>query len=154
MKTTKIMIPIMVAFMFVFFAGNIFAQTINEVNANMTIDHQSIMKHTNAIASGEAKTVNDQIAHYNEARRSFADAKKSHTQLKKGLPAKFRSAAIVHHDNIDKQHLIATTLANAMAAELKSSNPDNAKLKELAKKFYDAIVMAEKEHLELIKDTK
>jgi hypothetical protein len=154
MKTTKVMIPIMIAFMFVFFSGNIFAQTIKEVNATMTIDHQSVMKHATAISSGEAKNLNDQILHYNEARRSFADAKKSHTLLKKGLSARSRSAAIIHHDNIDKQHLIATTLANAMASELKNDATDDAKLKELARKLYAAISIAEKEHLELIKDIK
>jgi hypothetical protein len=39
-----------------------------------------------------------------------------------------------------------------MAAELKSNNPDNDRLKELAKRIYEATAIAEKEHLELIKD--
>ena len=151
---TKIKITVVVAFIFVFFSSNIIAQTYSEAQANMTVDHQSIINHANAIASGEAKNVNDQIMHYNEARKSFADAKKLHTQLKKAIPKKAQSAAIMHHDNIDKLYITATLLANAMAAELKSDNTNDAKLKELAKKFSDAIGNAEKEHLELIKDTK
>jgi hypothetical protein len=154
MKTTKVMTTLVVELIFVFFSSNLFAQTYAEVQANLTIDHQSVMKHANAIASGEAKNLNDQIMNYNEARRSFADAKKLHTQLKKTIPKKYLSTAIIHHDKIDKQHIIATALANSMAAELKSDNPDNARLMGLAKKFYDAIVIAEKEHMELIKDMK
>jgi endonuclease IV len=154
MKTTKVMTTLVVALIFVFFSSNLFAQTYAEIQNNLTTDHQSVMKHTNAIASGEAKNVNDQIMHYNEARRSFADAKKLHTQLKKTIPKKYLSTAIIYHDKIDKQHIIATALANLMAAELKSNNPDNDRLKELAKKIYDATAIAEKEHLELIKDMK
>lgn len=154
MKITKITLTIVVAFMFVFFSGKVFSQTYLEAQTNMTTDHLSVMKHANAIASGEAINVNDQISHYNEARRSFADAKKMHTQLKKSIPLKAKSTAIVHHDNIDKQHIFATAIANLMAAELKNDNTDDAKLKGLARKLYDAINIAEKEHLELIKDTK
>ena len=154
MKMTKFMTAPAVALMFVFFSFNVLAQTYAEAQSNMTIDHQSIMKHANAITSGAAKNVNDQIMHYNEARKSFADAKKLHTLLKRSIPKKAQSAAIVHHDIIDKQHIIATSLANAMAAELRNESTNDAKLKELAKKFYDAINIAEKEHLELIKDTK
>jgi len=150
MKTTKIMITIMV----VFFNVNIFAQTCAEIHPNLTNFHQSVMMHTNAIASGEAKTVNEQIIHYNEARKSLAGAKKAHSQLKVALPAKYRSAAIIHHDNIDKYHATATSHANAMVAEFRNNNPDYAKLEELGRKFYVAINMAEKEHLELITDTK
>jgi len=154
MKTKKFMTATVIALMFVFFSVTVFAQTYAEAQANMTIDHQSIMKHANAIASGEAKNINDQIMHYNEARKSFADAKKLHTQLKRSIPKKAQSAAIVHHDNIDRQHIIATGLANSMAAELRNESTNNARLKELAQKFYDVINIAEKEHLELIKDTK
>jgi len=155
MKTSKIMITVMVSFMFVLFSVNVLAQNYSEAQANMTADHQSVMKHANAIASGEAKNVNDQILHYNEARKSFADAKKLHTLLKKAtLQKKSQSAAIVHHDNIDKQHVIATNIANEMAAELRNDNTNDAKLKELARKLFDAINIAEKEHQELIKDTK
>lgn len=150
----KIKVTVVVAFIFVFFSSNIMAQTYSEAQTNMTVDHQSIMKHANAIASGEARNVNDQIMHYNEARKSFADAKKLHTQLKRAIPKKAQSAAIMHHDNIDKHYVAATSLANAMAAELKSDNTNDAKLKDLARKFSDAIGNAEKEHLELIKDTK
>jgi len=154
MKMTKFMTAPVVALVFVFFSFNVFAQSYAEAQANMTIDHQLIMKHAKAIASGESKNVNDQIMNYNEARKSFADAKRLHTQLKKSIPQKALSVAIVHHDIIDKQYVIATSLANAMAAELRNENTNDAKLKELAKKFYDAINIAEKEHLELIKDTK
>jgi len=154
MKMTKFMTAPVVALVFVFFSFNVFAQSYAEAQANMTIDHQLIMKHAKAIASGESKNVNDQIMHYNEARKSFADAKRLHTQLKKSIPQKALSVAIVHHDIIDKQYVIATSLANAMAAELRNENTNDAKLKELAKKFYDAINIAEKEHLELIKGTK
>jgi len=154
MKMTKFMTAHVVALLFVFFSFNVFAQTYSEAQANMTIDHQLIMKHVNAIAAGEAKNVNDQIMHYNEARKSFADAKRLHTILKKSIPPKAQSSAIIHHDNIDKQHIIATSHANAMAAELRNENTNDVKLKALAKKFYDAINSAEKEHLELIKDTK
>ena len=152
MRTTKIMISIIVAIMFVFFSANTIAQTKNEINAILTADHQSVMKHANAIVSGEAKTLNDQILQYNEARKSFADAKKTHTQLKKTLSAKNKSVAIIHHDNIDKQHANATIYANAMSWELNSNKPDDAKLKDCAKKLYDAIAAAETEHLALIKD--
>lgn len=154
MKTTKIMTGMLVAFMFVFFSGNVFSQTYKEAQVNMTTDNLSVMKHANAIASGDAKNVNDQISHYNEARRSFTDAKKMHTQLKKSIPLKAKSTAIVHHDNIDKQYIFATAVANLMAAELKNDYTDDAKLKGLARKLYDAINIAENEHLELIKDTK
>lgn len=154
MKTKKFMTTTLVALMFVFSSVNVFAQTYTETQTKMTIDHQSVMKHANAISSGEAKNVNAQIMHYNEARKSFADAKRLHTQLKKAIPVKCKSTAIVHHDNIDKQHIMATALANSMAAELKNENTNDARLKELAKKFYNAINMAEKEHQELVKDTK
>lgn len=154
MKTTKIMIPIIVAIMFVFFSGDVYAQTKSEINATLTADHQLVMKHANAIISGEAKTLNDQILQYNEARRSFADAKKTHTQLKKTLSAKNKSVVIVHHDNIDKQHANATIYANAMSWELNSNNPDDEKLKNCAKKLYHAIVLAETEHQALIRDAK
>lgn len=152
MRTTKIMIPIIVAILFVFFSDNVIAQTKSEINAILTADHQSVMKHANAIVSGEAKSLNDQILQYNEARRSFADAKKTHSQLKKTLSAKNKSAAIIHHDNIDKQHANATIFANAMSWELNSDKPDNAKLKEYAKKLYNATVIAETEHQALIRD--
>ena len=66
------MIPIIVAIMFVFFSGDVYAQTKSEINATLTTDHQLVMKHANAIVSGEAKTLNDQILQYNEARRSFS----------------------------------------------------------------------------------
>jgi hypothetical protein len=154
MGTTKIMISIIVTIMFVFFSDNAVAQTKNETNAILTADHQLVMRHANAIVSGEAKTLNDQILEYNEARRSFADAKKTHTQLKKALSAKNKSVAIIHHDNIDKQHANATIFANAMSWELNSDKPDEAKLKACAKKLYDAIVAAETEHQALIRDAK
>jgi len=150
MKTTKIMITIMVVFFYV----NIFAQASAEIHSALTNYHQSVLTHTNAIASGEAKTVNEQIIHYNEARKSLAGAKKTHSQLKVALPVKFRSSAIIHHDNIDKYHATATSHANAMVAEFRNNSPDYAKLEELGRKFYVAINMAEKEHQELIKDSK
>jgi len=154
MKKTKTAVTTMVAFTFVFFSCHVFAQTNEENHTNLTSYHQSIMKHTNAIASGEAKTLNDQITHYNEARKTLAEAKKTHSQLKKAIPDKLKSEAIIHHDNIDRYHLTATNHANLMVAELKSANPDNVKLKEEAKKFHDAIELAEKEHLVLIKESK
>lgn len=154
MKTIKIMISIVVAFMFVFFASNTFAQTDEENHANLTRLHQVIIKHTDAVTSGEAKTINDKIMRYNEARKSFADAKKMHNLLKKVLPVKLISVAIVHHDNIDKYHVAALAYFNSMANELKNSNPDDANLKEGARKIHDAISLAEKEHQALIKDTK
>jgi isoleucyl-tRNA synthetase len=144
----------MVALIFVFFSSNIFAQTNEEYHANLTSYHQSIMKHANAIASGEAKTLNDQITNFNEARKSLADAKKAHSQLKKVIPEKLKSEAIIHHDNIDRYHATATSEANLLGAELKNSNPDNAKLKEHAKKLHDDIELAEKEHLLLIRESK
>lgn len=154
MKKSKIMITIMVALIIVFFSGNVFAQTTNENHAKLTTDHQTIMKYANIIASGEAKTLNEQIINYNEARKSLADAKKVHSLLKKVIPEKLKSEAIIHHDNIDKYHASATNHANSLAAELKNSNSDIAKLKEYAKKFSDAANMAEKEHKELMKDEK
>jgi hypothetical protein len=154
MKTSKIMISIMVAFMFVFFSSNVFAQTDAENHATLTSHHQAIMKRATAIASGEAKTLNDQITNANEARRSLADAKKAHSQLKKVIPAKLISEAIVHHDNIDRFHATATTHANAILTELNNMTPDDAKLKESARKLNSAIDLAEKEHQELIKETK
>lgn len=152
MKTTKIMIGIMVAF--IFFSGNVFAQTIGEAHTNLTNHHQAIIKHANALASGEAKTLNDKITHGNEARKSLAEAKKAHSQLKKVLPEKSRSTAIIHHDNIDKHQATATIHANSILAELRNPSPDNAKLKELGKKLSDATDLAEKEHQALVKDTK
>ncbi|MCX6237031.1 MAG: hypothetical protein NTY07_05635 [Bacteroidia bacterium] len=154
MKTTKFMIIITVAFIFVFFSGNVFAQTRAESHTNLTNHHQAIMKHANAIASGEAKTLNDQIMNANEARKSLAEAKKAHSQLKKALPEKSKSDAIIHHDNIDRYHATATTHANSLLNELRNSNPDDAKLKEYAKKLHDAAEMAEKEHQSLIKVTR
>jgi len=154
MKTADITVTIMVAFIIVFFSGNVMAQTRNESHTLLTNHHQAIMKHANAIASGEAKNINEQIMHANEARLSLAYAKKTHSQLKKTLTGKSLSAAIIHHDNIDRQHAIATTHANLLLTELKNNNPDNAKLKEHARKLHVAIELAEKEHLELIKDGK
>jgi len=154
MKTTKIMIGIMVAFMFVFFSGTVIAQTRAEAHANLTTHHQAIMKHANALASGEVKSLNDKITHGNEARKSLAEAKKAHSQLKKLLPEKARSVAIVHHDNIDKHHANATIHANAILAELRNPSPDDAKLRELGKKLSEATDLAEKEHQSLVKDTK
>ena len=154
MKKTKTAITTLVAFTIVFFSSHVFAQTDDQNHTNLTSYHQTIMKHTNAIATGEAKTLNDQITNYNEARKTLAEAKKTHSQLKKIIPDKLKSEAIVHHDNIDRYHATATSHANLMVAELKSTNPDNAKLKEEAKKFHDAIELAEKEHQILIKNTK
>ena len=154
MKKTKIMVTIMVALTFVFFSCTVFAQTDDQNHTNLSSYHQTIIKHTNAIASGEAKTLNDQISNYNEARKTLAEAKKTHSQLKKVIPDKLKSEAIVHHDNIDRYHITATNQANLMVAELKSTNPDNAKLREAAKKFHDAIELAEKEHLALIRESK
>jgi len=153
MKTIKIMIPVMVAFMFVFLSGSVSAQTDLENHTHLSSINQVIMMHTNAIASGEAKTRNDITTHYNEFRRSLAEAKKTHNLLKKAISQKAISEAIVHHDNIDKYFASATAHANSMLAELKNEKPDDSKMKELAKKIHDEIQMVEKEHQALIKDT-
>jgi len=109
--------------------------------------------HTNAIASGEAKTRNEMVTHYNEYRKSLSEAKKTHNLLKKVIPTKAISEAIVHHDNIDKYFASATAHANSMLEELKNEKPDDTKMKDHAKKIRDAVEMAEKDHQALIKDT-
>ena len=152
MKTTKFITAPVVALFFVFFSFNVFAQSYSEAQTNLTIDHQLIMKHANAIASGEAKTKNDQVTHYNEFRKSLAEAKKVHNLLKKVIPEKAKSEAVIHHDNIDKYYASATSHANAMMEELKNEKPDDAKLKEHAKKLRDDIQLAEKENQALIKE--
>lgn len=153
MKTMKIQIPVMVAFMFVFFSSSVFAQTDNENHTQLSNLNKAIMMHTNAIASGEAKTRNELVTHYNEYRKSLSEAKKTHNLLKKVIPAKAISEAIVHHDNIDKYYASATAHANSMLEELKNEKPDDTKMKEHAKKIRDAVEMAEKDHQALIKDT-
>lgn len=156
MKTIKIMIFIMVAFVVVFvvvfFTYNIYAQTYQENHLALTKLYQAILKHTDPIVSGEVKTLNDNIIHYNEIKKSLVDAKKTHNLLKLDLPEKFKSEAIVYHDNIDKYHAVAVTHANLMCAELKSGSPDEVKFKEYAKKLHDAIYLAEKEHQSLVRD--
>lgn len=153
MKTMRIQIPVMVAFMFVFFSSNVFAQTDNENHTQLSNLNKSIMMHTNAIASGEAKTRNEMVTHYNEYRKSLSEAKKTHNLLKKVIPTKAISEAIVHHDNIDKYYATATAQANSMVEELKNEKPDDTKMKDHAKKIHDAVEMAEKDHQALIKDT-
>jgi len=86
MKTMKIMSPFMIVFMFVFLAGNVFAQTDAENHAKFSSLNKAIVQHTNAIATGEAKSKNEQIAHYNEARKSFIEAKKNKFPVEKGDP--------------------------------------------------------------------
>lgn len=152
MKTMKNTIAIMFAFTFLFFSGKVIAQTNAENHANLTAIHQAIMTHTNAIASGEAKTKNDQITHYNEFRKSLAEAKKIHNLLKKVIPEKAKSEAVIHHDNIDQYYASATNHANSMVQELKNEKPDDAKLREHAKKIHDDVQMAEKENQALIKE--
>jgi hypothetical protein len=149
MKTTRTVITMMVVFLF--FSGIVLAQTDNENHAHLSIINQTIMSHAQALAMGEAKTKNDQVTHYNEARKALADAKKTHNLLKKVLPEKAKSEAIIHHDNIDKYYAAATAHANTLLEVLKNEKPDEAKLKENAKKFHDEISMAEKEHQELIR---
>jgi len=153
MKTMRVQIPVMVAFMFVFFSSNVFAQTDNENHTQLSNLNKSIMMHTNAIASGEAKTRNEMVTHYNEYRKSLSEAKKTHNLLKKVIPTKAISEAIVHHDNIDKYFASATAHANSMLEELKNEKPDDTKMKDHAKKIRDAVEMAEKDHQALIKDT-
>ena len=153
MKTMRVQIPVMVAFMFVFFSSNVFAQTDNENHTQLSNLNKSIMMHTNAIASGEAKTRNEIVTHYNEYRKSLSEAKKTHNLLKKVIPTKAISEAIVHHDNIDKYYATATAHANSMIEELKNEKPDDTKMKDHAKKIHDAVEMAEKDHQALIKDT-
>ena len=153
MKTMRVQIPVMVALMFVFFSSNVFAQTDNENHTQLSNLNKSIMMHTNAIASGEAKTRNEMVTHYNEYRKSLSEAKKTHNLLKKVIPAKAVSEAIVHHDNIDKYYASATAHANSMVEELKNEKPDDTKMKDHAKKIRDAVEMAEKDHQALIKDT-
>jgi len=148
----KNMIAVMVALTFLFFSGNVTAQTNAENHTRLTTVHQTIITHTNAIASGEAKTRNDQVTHFNEFRKSLAEAKKVHNLLKKVIPEKAKSEAVIHHDNIDKYYASATSHANAMMEELKNEKPDDAKLKEHAKKLHDDIQMAEKENQALIKE--
>jgi len=147
------MFTIMVAFMFLFFSNIVIAQTDAENHTHLSSINQAIMMHTNAIASGEAKTKNDQITHYNEARKSLAEAKKMHNLLKKVIPEKAKSESVIHHDNIDKFYASATAHANLMVEELKIEKPDDTKLKENARKFHDDINMAEKENQALIKDS-
>jgi hypothetical protein len=151
MKKARIVISMMVAFMLLFFSGIVFAQTDNENHAHLSSINQTIMSHAQALAMGEAKTKNDQVTHYNEARKALAEAKKTHNLLKKVLPEKAKSEAIIHHDNIDKYYAAATAHANSLLELLKNEKPDEAKLKENAKKFHDEISMAEKEHQELIR---
>lgn len=153
MKTMRVQIPVMVAFMFVFFSSNVFAQTDNENHTQLSNLNKSIMMHTNAIASGEAKTRNEIVTHYNEYRKSLSEAKKTHNLLKKVIPAKAVSEAIVHHDNIDKYYASATAHANSMLEELKNEKPDDTKMKDHAKKIHDAVEMAEKDNQSLVKDT-
>lgn len=143
----------MIAFTFVFFSSSVYAQTDIENHTHLSSINQVIILRTNAIASGEAKTRNDQITQYNEARKSLAEAKKTHNLLKKALPEKAASDAIIHHDNIDKYYAAATAQANSIVEEFKTEKTDDTKLKELAKKFHDQIALAEKEHQALIKDT-
>jgi len=147
------MISMVVVFMFVFNTDCVFAQTDLENHAQFSKQNKSILLHTNAIASGEAKTKNDQISHYNEARKSFIEAKKANNLLKKGIPENLKSEAVLHHDKIDKYLAAALPLVNSMLEELKKETTDDAKLKEQAKKLHDYIELAEKEHQVLIKET-
>ena len=149
----KNMITILVALVFLFLSNKVIAQTDAENHTQLSKINQDIMTHTNAIVSGEAKTKNDWVTNYNEFRKSLAEAKKTHNLLKKVLPEKAKSEAVVHHDNIDKYYAAATGHANSMLEELKNEKPDDASLKEHAKKLYDNVNMAEKENLALIKDT-
>ena len=135
------------------FSGSAFAQTDMENHTHLTGTNKEIMAHTNAIASGEAKTRNDMVTHYNEFRKSLVEAKKTHNLLKKVIPSKLMSEAIVHHDNIDKYFATATAHANSMLEELKNEKPDDVKMRGLGKKIHDDIELAEKEHQALIKDT-
>ena len=153
MKYVKIMIPYIVAFMIVFFSDSASAQTDLEYHAQLSTLNKTMILHTNAIASGEAKTRNDLVIHYNEFRKSLAEAKKTHNLLKKIIPPKAMSDAIIHHDNIDKYFASATAQANSMLEELKNEKPDDAKMKELAKKIHDEIQMVEKERQTIIKVT-
>jgi len=154
MKTTKIMNQIMVAFVFLLLPGNAFCQTDAENHGHLTAINQAIMTHTQLIVSGEAKTRNDQVTEYNETRRALSEAKKTHSLLKKVIPEKSKSEAIIHHDKIDRFYASATAMANSMLEDLKGETPDVVKLKEHAKKLRDAIDLAEKEQQELIKVTR
>jgi hypothetical protein len=154
MKKTQILITVMVALMFAFVTSNTFAQTKEETSAKLTAHNQAVMKHSKAIASGEAKTKDEQVKHANEATKSLAEAKKSHEELKKAIPEKSKMAAKPHHDNIDKQYAAASTHSNSLNAELKKTKPDNVKVKEHAKNLNDAVDKAEKEHQALNEKTK
>lgn len=138
-------------FVFMFLSGIVFAQTDSENHTRLSTINQAIMSHTQALATGEAKTKNDQVTHYNEARKALVEAKKTHNLLKKVLPEKAKSEAIIHHDNIDRYYAAATSSANSLLEVLKNEKPDEAKIKESAKRFYEEISMAEKENQELIR---
>jgi len=153
MKTMKVMSSFMIVFMFVFISSSISAQTDAENHAKFSSLNKAIVQHTNTIATGEAKSKNEQIAHYNEARKSFIEAKKTNSLLKKVIPENAKSEAVVHHDNIDKYYSAALPHINAMLEELKNENSDDAKLKDHAKKIHDNIELAEKEHQLLLRDT-
>jgi len=73
----KNMITILVALMFLFLSNKVIAQTDAENHIQLSKINQDIMLHTNAIASGEAKTKNDWVTNYNEFRKSLAEAKKN-----------------------------------------------------------------------------
>jgi len=153
MKTMKIMSPFMIVIMFGFLTSSAFAQTDAENHAKFSNLNKEIVQHTNAIATGEAKTKNEQITHYNEARKSFIEAKKTNSLLKKVIPENAKSEAVVHHDNIDKFYSAALPHVNVMLEELKNEKSDDAKLKDHAKKIHDNIELAEKEHQLLLRDT-
>lgn len=154
MKRKEIMTTMLVALLLVFLSGNAIAQTKEDTHKKLTANHQTIMKHAHAIASGEAVTKDEQIRDANEATKSLGEAKETHKELKNLIPAKHNMAAKPHQDNIDKHYAAATTHANSLNAELKKDPSDNAKVKEHAKNLHDEVEKAEKEHQELIEITK
>ena len=62
----------MVALMFVALTSNVLAQTKEETNAKLTGHHEAIIKHTNAIATGEATTKDEMATQCQRSHQKFS----------------------------------------------------------------------------------
>lgn len=153
MKTTvsKIMVALLVVMAM---SSKGFSQTKEENHAALTMHHNKVKEHTDAIVNGTSKTKAEHLAHATEAINSLKEAKKAQGNLKTNVAKKDKTMALANHVEIAKQDNEAAGHLKAIKDELKKPKYDEAKVKDHAKKAGEAIDKAEQEHQKLKEKTK
>ena len=130
--------------------GTAFAQSTpadKENHDKLTEHHKNAKEHSDAIASGKSKSIEEHKKHATEAGKSLNEAKSRHGKIKAADKGKNSEA----HAAIEKNHADADKHLKSLNDELAKPKPDEAKVKEHAKNHSDAIDKAHQEHEKLKK---